>query len=84
MDENIGRPGENSFGNQAFSDSSNGSAPINSNASGMNSEDAWGNNQAKKIEEQKSAQKEARDAEAAATEKGTNPNNAQAAEQSPN
>ena len=57
MDENIGRPGENSFGNQAFSDSSNNSAPINSNASGTNSEDAWGNNQAKKIEDQKAAQK---------------------------
>lgn len=84
MDENIGRPGENSFGNQAFSDSSNNSSPKNSNDSGMNSEDAWGNNQAKKIEDQKAAQKEAREAETAATENGTNPNNAQAAEQNPN
>lgn len=81
MDENIGRPGENSFGNQAFSDSSNNSSPKNSNDSGMNSEDAWGNNQAKKIEDQKAAQKEAREAETAATENGTNPNNALAAEQ---
>ena len=84
MDENIGRPGENSFGNQAFSDSSNNSSPKNSNDSGMNSEDAWGNNQAKKIEDQKAAQKEAREAETAATENGTNPNNALAAEQTPN
>ena len=84
MDENIGRPGENSFGNQAFYDSNNNSSSKNSNDSGMNSEDAWGNNQAKKIEDQKAAQKEAREAESAATENGTNPNNALAAEQTPN
>ena len=84
MDEYIGRPDENSFGNQAFSDT--GSEDKNSsNFSNekSKSEDAWGNNQAKKVANQASAQKDARDVESSAIEQGGNPNNAELAEQKP-
>ena len=63
MAENIGRPDENSFGNQSFSDNLEKS---NIDSSADNSNSAWGNNQAKKIAEQKSARDLAKNAEESA------------------
>ena len=79
MAENIGRPDENTFGNQSFSDNSNN----NLKASRDNSNDAWGNNQAKKIADQKSAQDIARNAEESAVENSNNSQDARLAESSP-
>ena len=76
MAENIGRPDENSFGNQSFSDnlekSNVDSTPDNSNS-------AWGNNQAKKIAEQKDAQDLAKSAEESALNQSA-PDDARSAE----
>ena len=79
MAENIGRPDENTFGNQSFSDNSNNKLK----APQDNGNDAWGNNQAKKIADQKSAQDIARNAEESAVENSNNSQDARVAEGSP-
>ena len=79
MAENIGRPDENAFGNQSFTDNSSN----NLKASRDNSNDAWGNNQAKKIADQKSAQDIARNVEESAVENSNNSQDARLAESSP-
>lgn len=76
MAENIGRPDENSFGNQSFSVSQNQKPDIQQE----NSDSAWGNNQAKKIADQKSAQTSAREIENAALNNSNNSQDARIAE----
>ena len=76
MAENIGRPDENSFGNQSFSDNLE---KLNIDSSADNSNSVWGNNQAKKIAEQKSAQDLAKNAEESALAQSS-PDDARTAE----
>lgn len=76
MAENIGRPDENTFGNQSFSVSQNQKPDIQQE----NSDSAWGNNQAKKIADQKSAQTSARDIENAALNNSNDSQDARIAE----
>ena len=76
MAENIGRPDENSFGNQSFSENLEKS---NVDSTTDNSDSAWGNNQSKKIAEQKDAQDLAKSAEESALKQPA-PDNARAAE----
>ncbi len=76
MAENIGRPDENSFGNQSFSENLEKS---NVDPTTDNSDSAWGNNQAKKVAEQKDAQDLAKSAEESALNQSA-PDDARAAE----
>ena len=76
MAENIGRPDENTFGNQTFSVSQNQKPDTQQE----NNDSAWGNNQAKKIADQKSAQTSAREIENAALNNSNNSQDARIAE----
>ena len=88
MAENIGRPDENSFGNQAFSANDNqgriGVNAKNKTTDNQNNSDSWGNNQARKLAEQAAAQREARSAESAAVGQPNYSNDARTIEQNQN